>query len=1300
MARWLRIFLFALGVAGLALAALPLWLGVALRPVLHARGVAFERYERVGYAQFRLHGVRYENPAVMLTAKQMQSATPAVWLAQRLRGGEPEIAVEDWRVQRVVGATATAGAGLRRDSDESTRRKAAPPASQTETNPAIMAPSPINGLPDLRVLLQRIGPRASYWLPRVRLAAGEIRGFGPDLAIARASWQNFALTVEGLRVAGRQLGFVLAPAADGSVALTAHTTENDARLHLVWSGDEVKGEAGMWDQVLHLSARFPAQGWLPVEASAVAENWRLPAARLQLGTPYAQVTGDARLIWHDNKFDLSVDAKAAPAADDKSKAPPFAASASAHGNLRELTLTALHVDAPFATATLTAPVTFSLDHPLSAEPAQLTVEADLAKLPWLEARGKAQGTITVSGDTAAARQTFALRLSDIALRDFTIREAEASGVLEWPRLELTRLTVQLDESNQVDAHGAVNWQTRELSGVNVQAKLDPSWFARWLPPGAGWTTAEITATAEGPLAAPRHQGSLTLTTAQWPPLHPLAVDSTWQGVGTKLEISARAATKKSALEIAGTLEPTGLLLNKLHVTAADQIGWQLAAPARIAWSHVWEIDGLTLEAAENPTGLSVEGLVKPEGRGPPQGTASIRLNGKGGPDGKIELAATNFAAAQLADWITLTGPTWQIHSLKTTGHVAGGALEFDTTLAAQIEMSPQPAQVKLVAHGDTHGIEIKEFKVLESDRVLTQATGRLPLVWLMEPTPHLVIDEAAPLELSASTEPDSPLWATLSAYTGLQLTKPTAKISLKGTLRQPVGELKIAVARLTWARQTYDEAAEQSGPRSGDVPVAVGPSTATGTSPLDKDSVPELADLVLALNFSRDKITLSVFSAKLDGQAVQASGQLPMDDASWEKLWRTPAAFDWSKLEGRAEIADADLAPLARRWPNFALVQGRLSAHVELTATGRVAGELHLTDAVSHLLPALGALREIKADLLLADHQITLQSATAKLGSEPVVLDGSVTLVPGAAPRLALGLKGKNLPLVRNTGLLLRSDLDLRADTDAAGLTRLSGTLTVRDCLVLANVNLQTLLPTGTRGVTRQPPYFAVAAEPFRRWPLAVEIRAPGAVRVRTTAYNGTASAHFQLGGTLGEPRAVGELIVDQGQVLFPFATFKVQQGAVRLREADPFHAVVSLNATSQRHDYQMRLEMTGELPTPNVILTSTPALEAADVLLMVMTGQPPAGDTATPATSGARLALVGAYLGRGLFQDLGFGGEDRLEVSSGEQVSRAGRETYEFEYKLGERWSLDGEYDQFDSYNAGLKWRIYTQESTPREKK
>lgn len=1246
MSRWLKLLLLVLVVAGVGLVSLPWWLGAALRPTLRARGVAFERYERTDYAHFRLHGVNYPGPGFNFSARQVRSLTPAAWLWRRLRGAEPLLLVEGWKISRGP-RVETVGQTLRHDESPESGRKAPPTPDQAEGASAPMAGPRIAGLPPLQSALQQLGPRLAYWLPQARLTAGELNGFGRQVTIASAVWQKSTLTIEGLHVADRVFSLGLTPATDGTFVLTAHTAANDARLRLVWSGAEIKGEAVLWDQVLQLAARFPTAGWLPTEASAVAENWSVPAARLKLGAPYAEVRGEGRLLWRDHAFALSASAKAGPAADDETKAPPFEARAKAHGNLRELTLTAFHIDAPFATARLSSPVTFSLDRPSAAESAQLTVQADLSKMPWFEARGVVQGMVTVAGDSAASRQDFELKSSDVAVRDFTLKEAEARGTLTWPLLELTALKIQFDETSSLEARGRVDWQTRELSGVALAAKLGPAWFAPWLPADATWTAAEIAATMEGPLAAPRHQGSLKLSGVQRRPLHPLTLETTWQGTGAKADLTARAATEKATLKLAGTLEPHGLHLNELHFVSGGLAGWQLTAPGQVVWSPVWQIDGLELAGPDNRPALKV----------------------RSGPEGFFELAAANLPSAALKDWVNLTGPAWQLHALQVTGRV-DQTLVFDATLAAQIEMSPQPAAVSLVAHGDAGGIELKEFKVVESGRVLTQATGRLPLVLVMAPTAHLRFDETAPLELSASTEPDSPLWATLAAYTGLQLTAPSAKINLQGTLRQPVGDLQINVTRL------------------GVTPGRLG-------FPL-----PDFDDLVLAVQFGREKVTVKDFAAKLDGQAVRAGGQMPMDDAGWLQLLRSPADFDWRQAGARVEIPDADLAPLARRFPRLVAAQGRLRGHVELAPGGKFSGELHLTDAASRPITALGSFQDINADLTLADRVITLQKLTARLGGEPVTLDGTVTLVPGGPPRLALVLKGTNLPLVRNTGLLLRSDVDLRATTDAAGLTRLGGALTVRDCLVLANLNLRTLLPGGRRGVTLQPPYFAVPVEPFRQWPLTVELRAPGVVRVRTTVYNGTASAFFKLGGTLGEPRAVGQLTVDQGQVLFPFATFKVQQGAVRLREADPFHAIVSLNATSQRRDYQMRLEMTGELPSPNVTITSTPALEAAEVLLMVMTGQPPAGDVAGTRSSGQRFALLGAYLGRGLFQDLGFSGEDRLEISAGEHISRAGRETYGFEYRLGEKWSLQGEYDEFDAYNAGLKWRVYTQEGAPLEKK
>jgi hypothetical protein len=51
----------------------------------------------------------------------------------------------------------------------------------------------------------------------------------------------------------------------------------------------------------------------------------------------------------------------------------------------------------------------------------------------------------------------------------------------------------------------------------------------------------------------------------------------------------------------------------------------------------------------------------------------------------------------------------------------------------------------------------------------------------------------------------------------------------------------------------------------------------------------------------------------------------------------------------------------------------------------------------------------------------------------------------------------------------------------------------------------------------------------------------------------------------------------------------------------------------------------------------------------------------------------------------------DRLSLRSGEEVSETGQPTQAIEYQLDKRWSVYGEYDRFNQFNAGLKWRLYS---------
>jgi translocation and assembly module TamB len=243
---------------------------------------------------------------------------------------------------------------------------------------------------------------------------------------------------------------------------------------------------------------------------------------------------------------------------------------------------------------------------------------------------------------------------------------------------------------------------------------------------------------------------------------------------------------------------------------------------------------------------------------------------------------------------------------------------------------------------------------------------------------------------------------------------------------------------------------------------------------------------------------------------------------------------------------------------------------------------------------------------------------------------------------------------------------------------------------------VRAFLPAGTNGDALQPPYFAVVTPPFNAWTLGVDIRGDRFMRLRTPAFNGVASARFRLAGTLGEPRAIGEVVIDEGQVLLPFANFVVKQGTMRIAEENAHKLALFVRGTGRYNGYDLTMEITGTPEAPSIVFTSSPALDSDQLLMMVMTGAVPNNGLGYSSTQ--RFARLGTYLGQSLLGSFGVdaASADRLSIIPGETISEQGRETYTVEYKLADRWKWVGEYDQFDDYNIGLKWRLYPGKHKP----
>ncbi len=1202
MPRWLKILLSALGLLVLLFATLPWWLGLVLRPVARSLGAEFDHYEPVGFSRFQLTDVRYTRPGVQVSARRVEAPTPLLWLGRR----SSSFAADDWKV-------------------------AVTHAPETATPSG----SSVDNLPALYRIISTVAQGLRHWLPNAELGRGEITWPGQSLALAKANWSDSKLTIQKIR--WREISGELTIDVPGTQEIRPAFRDAAGALNasFIWTEKDVKAAASLWSQPLAAQGHFSSKGWWPDDAEVTAENWKLPADRVKLEASYAEVSGSAHLSWRAEHFDLRAEGTATPKPDVA--APPFEAQAEAHGDRQSVTVSTLHLKSAFATASLSAPLQFVFAEGLPSGPAQLIVDADLSKQPWMEhLSGKLHGTAAVDSHS---RVEFRAELKDVRRDDFSIQSVVAEGALAWPQLELARLDAKLDDTSHAELAGATNLATKELSAATLRATLAGASFAHWLPAKITWESADVSARLAGPWSAVAHSGTIKLKQAQLAPVKPVDLQATWSGHARNFEnLTVEVNAGRSTLAAAGSIDATHAVLRELRYAPASGDAWQLTAPASLVWLPDWRVENLQLQSANGRLAANL---------------SSERSN----PALKVD--AANIDSSLAADWVDLRGPDWSVQTLQANARLDDGVVVFDAQLAGRIVLQPSPANVVVHLRGDRDGVRLEQARLVEGDRTVAEATGIIPASWQPAKTAPWDVRNDAPFEFRAHVEPEASTWAALADLAGVTLDAPTADIRLNGTLSRLQGELKATARRLAVAGNRF------------------------------KGPLPEISDLSLSARADRDAVTIESLAVKIDGQSVGASGHVPLGGDRWRELLHDPAGYAWRAGEGHVEIADMDLAPLARRVPRFMAAQGRLTLRADLREGSHLTGELKLRDAGTRPLPALGVLKEITAELALRDRTLQIVSWSARLGGEPVELKGTITLPPGQPVELALTLKGENLPLVRKAGLLLRADLDLRADTDKNKVTRVSGAVNLRDCIVLAD--FRALMSKGPRTAALQPPYFAVETAPFNQWPLAVDVRGLKAMRINTAVLRAVASPNFHLDGTLGEPRAIGEVTADEGKIFFPFATFTVQNSAVRLSEADPYHPQLRLNATSRYHDYQLRLEGSGPLEAPNLIFSSVPSLEASEVLLMVTSGAVPESDPAAR-TGSQRLTQLGTYLGQGLLQGTS-GDRERLEITTGEAASRAGRETYEFTYHLDDRWSLVGEYDEYDEYNAGLKWRAYTKE-------
>ena len=1098
------------------------------------------------------------------------------------------------------------------------------------------APAPDRGWMKLRLLLQRIAAQLERWLPRAVAGAGVVQWPGAEISVGSAKWAGRELVLDDVAFRAVKVDGTVVFARDDKLHVAIRMDDGTAATKLESEGANVKGELTLWDQPATVSARFDPQGWLPAEAVLDASSWSIPGSRLKLGETYATVRGNGRVEWRADRILTDVDVTGDPV--QGKAAPPLQVRLKGNGDMRAFTIESLAATLPGIDAQLSAPVTVERSGKIRESAAQFSLQADLAKVPWFSAAGIVKGEARLtSGLTASPAIEFSVAANGVSAREIALSAVNARGRLDWPRLQILDGAIAGGEGERLEFKGGWDIRAKELLPAEITGEIRRQSLARWLPKQPDFSAIKIKAAAAGPLTEIKHRGTAQIDAMKVQGVNPLAVTVEWQGRGKVVdEFKVEASAGASRIQAGGSVDALSLKLSTLEFRQADVTRLQLAGPATLHWRPAVRLESFRVTGAE----------------------ANLTASGTAGVTGRIEIAARNISSKWFSDFVATPGPELSLSLLALVGMWDQGPMTFLLTLGAGVDLGEgRSASINVSARGDKDGLQIEALRATEVGETVVNATGKLPIVFSPGTRSPMHIDPKGALVLDASVAPNSAFWQKLADLSGVELKDPRAAAKLSGTWQRPEGTASLKAAR-----------------------IAIDPKKIS--RPL-----PAIESLDVLVTAEQGGVTLSRFTMQVEGQRVRAAGRLPVPEGEWGSLLRQPLAAAKRGADLKLEIPDAEVAAFTRFLPTVLAPTGRLQADIRYTKDG-IEGVLKLRDAASRPLGPLGVLQEISADIALSGRTLELRGVTAKSGGQPVVLSGTAELPESGAPRFDLTLKGENLPFVRQTGLLLRGDLDLKLQTPENAQPRLSGNVRLRDSLFLSDI--RSFLPKGGASATRRPPYFAIETPPVNAWTLAVDVTGEEFLRLRTPVFTGVASARFRLGGTLGEPRAIGEIAIDEGNVRMPFASFAVTQGSVRLTEADPFEPSIYLRGSARRYGYDLTMEIEGSASQPNVVFMSSPALDSEQVLLMVMTGAAPRSDITNSSTQ--RVANIGLYLGQSLLASLGAnaGDADRLTVSSGEKVTPEGDPTLDVEYKLSDRWTLTVEKDEFDEYNAGVKWRAF----------
>jgi translocation and assembly module TamB len=258
-------------------------------------------------------------------------------------------------------------------------------------------------------------------------------------------------------------------------------------------------------------------------------------------------------------------------------------------------------------------------------------------------------------------------------------------------------------------------------------------------------------------------------------------------------------------------------------------------------------------------------------------------------------------------------------------------------------------------------------------------------------------------------------------------------------------------------------------------------------------------------------------------------------------------------------------------------------------------GRVQVTSGAVAYIDLPSALSDINGSLVFNQDRLQIESLTAHTGGGLVTFGGYATAYNGKF-NFDLSVRGQDVRLRYPPGVSAMANADLHFAGSSSAST-LNGEIIVTKLAMTPGFDFGGYLDRS------QTSAMTPTNRLLNRIRLDVHIATTPELQMQTASVRLSGDADLHLRGTAAKPAILGRADVIEGEVQFNGTKYRLERGDITFINPVTTTPVLDLQATTRVQDYDITLNLNGQIDRPSVTYRSEPPLPTSDIIGLLAFG-------------------------------------------------------------------------------------------------